>query len=76
MGEAMRAAGAAQVVDVATIGEAVEAALGWAQPDGVVLLSPAAPSFSQFANFEDRSRQFAEAVRRSGDAQTPPDPPA
>jgi UDP-N-acetylmuramoylalanine--D-glutamate ligase len=27
---------------------------------GLVLLSPAAPSFGQFASFEERGRRFAE----------------
>ncbi|NBE84855.1 UDP-N-acetylmuramoyl-L-alanine--D-glutamate ligase [Micromonospora rubida] len=31
--------------------------------DGVVLLSPAAPSYGRFRNFEHRSEVFAEAVR-------------
>ncbi|WP_067498700.1 UDP-N-acetylmuramoyl-L-alanine--D-glutamate ligase [Actinoplanes sp. TFC3] len=32
-------------------------------PGGVVLLSPAAPSYGQFRNFEHRSEVFAEAIR-------------
>jgi UDP-N-acetylmuramoylalanine-D-glutamate ligase len=32
-------------------------------PGGVVLLSPAAPSYGRFRNFEHRSEVFAEAVR-------------
>ncbi|GID20694.1 UDP-N-acetylmuramoylalanine--D-glutamate ligase [Paractinoplanes abujensis] len=31
--------------------------------DGVVLLSPAAPSYGQFRNFEHRSEAFTEAIR-------------
>ncbi|MFI9641478.1 UDP-N-acetylmuramoyl-L-alanine--D-glutamate ligase [Micromonospora sp. NPDC051925] len=31
--------------------------------DGVVLLSPAAPSYGRFRNFEHRSEVFAEAIR-------------
>ena len=34
-------------------------------PGGVVLLSPAAPSYGRFRNFEHRSEVFAEAVRTS-----------
>ncbi len=42
---------------------AVAAGFGWAQPDGVVLLSPAAPSFGRFRDYRDRSDAFAHAVR-------------
>jgi UDP-N-acetylmuramoyl-L-alanine---L-glutamate ligase len=42
---------------------AVAAGFGWAQPDGVVLLSPAAPSFGRFRDYSDRSEAFARAVR-------------
>jgi UDP-N-acetylmuramoyl-L-alanine---L-glutamate ligase len=34
-------------------------------PQGVVLLSPAAPSYGRFRNFEHRSEVFAQAVRDS-----------
>jgi UDP-N-acetylmuramoyl-L-alanine---L-glutamate ligase len=34
-------------------------------PGGVVLLSPAAPSYGRFRNFEHRSEVFAQAVRDS-----------
>ncbi|MEU4220909.1 UDP-N-acetylmuramoyl-L-alanine--D-glutamate ligase [Actinoplanes sp. NPDC026623] len=34
-------------------------------PGGVVLLSPAAPSYGRFRNFEHRSEVFAQAVRES-----------
>jgi UDP-N-acetylmuramoylalanine--D-glutamate ligase len=42
---------------------AVAAGYRWAQPDGVVLLSPAAPSFGQFRDYRDRGDAFARAVR-------------
>jgi UDP-N-acetylmuramoyl-L-alanine---L-glutamate ligase len=42
---------------------AVAAGFGWARPDGVVLLSPAAPSFGRFRDYRDRSDAFAHAVR-------------
>ena len=42
---------------------AVAAGFGWAQPDGVVLLSPAAPSFGRFRDYRDRSNAFAHAVQ-------------
>jgi UDP-N-acetylmuramoylalanine--D-glutamate ligase len=35
----------------------------WARPDGVVLLSPAAPSFGQFRDYRDRGDAFARAMR-------------
>ena len=38
--------------------QAVARAFEWARPDGVVLLSPAAPSFGQFRNYEERSADF------------------
>jgi UDP-N-acetylmuramoyl-L-alanine---L-glutamate ligase len=42
---------------------AVAAGFGWAKPDGVVLLSPAAPSFGRFRDYRDRSDAFAHAVQ-------------
>jgi UDP-N-acetylmuramoyl-L-alanine---L-glutamate ligase len=35
----------------------------WARPDGVVLLSPAAPSFGRFRDYRDRADAFARAMR-------------
>ncbi|MFC8845279.1 MULTISPECIES: UDP-N-acetylmuramoyl-L-alanine--D-glutamate ligase [unclassified Micromonospora] len=51
----------AEVVDdlVAAVGRARELT----PAGGVVLLSPAAPSYGRFRNFEHRSEVFAEAVR-------------
>ena len=43
--------------------EAVAAGYAWARPDGVVLLSPAAPSFGHFRDYRDRSEAFAHAMR-------------
>ncbi|GAA0804398.1 UDP-N-acetylmuramoyl-L-alanine--D-glutamate ligase [Spirilliplanes yamanashiensis] len=43
--------------------EAVSLARAVTPPGGVVLLSPAAPSYGRFRNFEHRSEVFAEAVR-------------
>ncbi|HLK02319.1 MAG TPA: UDP-N-acetylmuramoyl-L-alanine--D-glutamate ligase [Streptosporangiaceae bacterium] len=42
---------------------AVRQAHEWAQPDGVVLLSPASPSFGQFRDYRDRAQAFATAMR-------------
>jgi len=45
--------------------EATQLARRLAAPGGVVLLSPAAPSFSQYANFEQRGDDFAALALRS-----------
>ncbi len=47
---------------------AVERGFRWAVPDGVVLLSPAAPSFGRFQNYRDRGDAFAHAMRACGAA--------
>jgi UDP-N-acetylmuramoylalanine-D-glutamate ligase len=51
------------VTDCPDLPAAVAAGFAWAQPDGVVLLSPAAPSFGLFRDYKDRSEAFARAVR-------------
>jgi UDP-N-acetylmuramoyl-L-alanine---L-glutamate ligase len=51
------------VTDCPDLAAAVAAGFAWAQPDGVVLLSPAAPSFGLFRDYQDRSEAFARAVR-------------
>ena len=53
----------APVTDCPDLETAVAAGFAWAQPDGVVLLSPAAPSFGRFRDYSDRSEAFARAVR-------------
>jgi UDP-N-acetylmuramoyl-L-alanine---L-glutamate ligase len=58
-----RAAAGLSVTDCPGLDEAVAAGFGWARPDGVVLLSPAAPSFGRFRDYRDRSEAFAHAVR-------------
>ena len=50
------------VTDCPDLAAAVAAGFAWAQPDGVVLLSPAAPSFGLFRDYKDRSEAFARAV--------------
>ena len=59
----IEAGGFAGVTDCRDLDDAVAAGLGWARPDGVVLLSPAAPSFGRFRDYRDRGDAFARAVR-------------
>ena len=42
---------------------AVRQAFSWAHPDGVVLLSPAAPSFGHFVDYRARAAAFAAAMQ-------------
>lgn len=51
-----------EVTDCKDLGEAVRRGFTWARPDGVVLLSPAAPSFGHFRNYRDRGDAFARAM--------------
>ncbi len=53
----------AGVVDCPDLETASAAGFGWARPDGLVLLSPAAPSFGRFRDYRDRSEAFARAMR-------------
>ena len=55
--------GFAGVTDCPDLATAVAAGYRWAQPDGIVLLSPAAPSFGAFKDYRDRAEVFARAVR-------------
>jgi UDP-N-acetylmuramoylalanine--D-glutamate ligase len=53
-------------VDVEPAGDLVEATrkgFAWARPGGVVLLSPAAPSFDRFRNYTERADAFIAAAR-------------
>ncbi|MDE3249033.1 MAG: UDP-N-acetylmuramoyl-L-alanine--D-glutamate ligase [Bacteroidota bacterium] len=51
------------MVNTGSAAEAVKAAFHFAEKGDVVLLSPACASFDLFKNYEDRGRQFKEAVR-------------
>jgi UDP-N-acetylmuramoylalanine--D-glutamate ligase len=51
------------LVETAGMQEAVKVAYKLANRNDTVLLSPACASFDLFANYEDRGRQFKEAVR-------------
>lgn len=50
------------VVRTGSLEEAVRRGHAWAGPDGVVLLSPAAPSFGIYRDYKDRARAFAAAM--------------
>ncbi len=49
--------------DTACMSEAVRAAATLAEPGDTVLLAPAAASFDRFADYAERGRLFADAVR-------------
>jgi UDP-N-acetylmuramoylalanine--D-glutamate ligase len=68
IGDAVRAAGDArvEVVDAADLESAVAVAVDWAAAGGVVLLSPAAPSFGRYGDYRERSAAFAAAAARFG----------
>jgi UDP-N-acetylmuramoylalanine--D-glutamate ligase len=51
-------------VDAPDLDAAVHTGYEWARPDGVVLLSPAAPSFGHFRDYQERGAVFAAAMRR------------
>jgi UDP-N-acetylmuramoyl-L-alanine---L-glutamate ligase len=62
---AIEAAGPAkvEVTACADLVAAVERGFRWALPGGVVLLSPAAPSFGRFRDYRERGEAFARAMR-------------
>ena len=68
IGDAVRAIsdGRVGVVDAQDLDSAVETAVAWASAGGVVLLSPAAPSFGRFGDYRERSAAFAAAAARYG----------
>ncbi len=53
---------AVEVVDCPDLASATAAGFAWARPDGVVLLSPAAPSFGRFRDYRERAGAFAAAA--------------
>jgi UDP-N-acetylmuramoyl-L-alanine---L-glutamate ligase len=56
----------AGVTDCPDLATAVTEGFRWARPDGIVLLSPAAPSFGQFRDYRDRAEAFARAMAACG----------
>jgi len=52
------------MIDAASMDEAVRIAYKLGQKGDAVLLSPACASFDLFENYEDRGRQFKDAVRK------------
>ena len=61
---AMDAVDPARAVTAANMPEAVARARDLCRGEGTVLLSPGAPSFPHFRDFEQRGRAFVEAVRK------------
>jgi UDP-N-acetylmuramoyl-L-alanine---L-glutamate ligase len=55
-----------EVIDAASLEAAVATAVEWTPAGGVVLLSPAAPSFGRFGDYRERSAAFAAAVTSHG----------
>jgi len=52
------------VVELPDLDAAARVGRDWASPDGVVLLSPAAPSFDRFRDYRDRASAFVAAMSR------------
>jgi UDP-N-acetylmuramoylalanine--D-glutamate ligase len=57
-------AGAVDVREAASLGEAVRRAFEAAKPFGVVLLAPACASFDMFEDYAERGRRFREEVEK------------
>ncbi|RYZ26533.1 MAG: UDP-N-acetylmuramoyl-L-alanine--D-glutamate ligase, partial [Chitinophagaceae bacterium] len=55
--------GVVKLIDTGSAENAVQAAFETSAPGDVVLLSPACASFDLFKNYEDRGKQFKDAVK-------------
>lgn len=56
-----------ETVDAANLAEAVQRGYQWARPDGIVLLSPAAPSFGRFRDYHERAAVFTAVMETCRD---------
>ncbi len=65
-----------EAVPCADLRDAVLRGWQWAQPDGVLLLSPAAASFGAFTDYAHRGRAFRDAVADLPTTATPRTEPA
>jgi UDP-N-acetylmuramoylalanine--D-glutamate ligase len=62
--EALNGRATFDIVDAGNLAEAVEAAAKSATAGDAILLSPAAPSFEEFRNFEERGTRFKQLCAR------------
>ncbi|HEY4605879.1 MAG TPA: UDP-N-acetylmuramoyl-L-alanine--D-glutamate ligase [Blastococcus sp.] len=51
-----------EVREVPALSDGVRTGFEWGRPDGVVLLSPAAPSFGRYRNYEERAADFVRSM--------------
>jgi UDP-N-acetylmuramoylalanine--D-glutamate ligase len=61
--------GGSGILECPDLDYAVRSGFAWARPSGVVLLSPAAPSFGQFRDYRDRGDAFARVMRELTSAE-------
>jgi UDP-N-acetylmuramoylalanine--D-glutamate ligase len=54
---------------VANMGEAIQMAYEKTPSGGVVLMSPGAPSYNQYKNFEERGEDFIKFVKKLKDKE-------
>jgi UDP-N-acetylmuramoylalanine--D-glutamate ligase len=64
--DARPAGDSVKVVGCGSVAECTAASFDWARPDGVVLLSPAAPSFDRFRDYRERAAAFVSAMHDCG----------
>jgi UDP-N-acetylmuramoylalanine--D-glutamate ligase len=65
---------AVEIVEAASLGDAVRAAWKLAQPHGTVLLAPACASFDMFRDYAERGRAFKAEVARLESEVCAPEP--